>query len=860
VNREAWKRLEPLADQVLELDPAARPGFIADLRTRDPGLCRELEAFLALEGAARDFMTGPVERRAPALMGAIGEESRSWDELQLEGEKVGPYRLVREIGRGGMGTVFLAERADGQFDQQVALKLVKLGMGSAETLERFRSERQILARLQHAHIARLLDGGVSGTGQPYFAMENVEGEPITGYCDRRRLPREDRLRLFLQVCEAVEYAHRSLVVHRDLKPSNVLVTGDGQAKLLDFGIAKVLDDTAGEGSVTRGEVRAMTPRYAAPEQMLGQPVTTATDVYSLGVVLYELLSGRYPYRVAGPAPADVERAVLQAEPEPLFGMGDLDNVLRMALRKEPERRYGSVRAFAEDLRRHLEGLPVSARADTLGYRAGKFVRRHRLGVAAAAVVLVSLAAGVAATLWQAREALRQARRAEEMTRFTLSLFEVSDPDASKGKEITARQLLEQGTRRIEKELGGQPELEAQMLLVMGDIQHRLGLQSESRPLFERALLVRRRLYGDEHPAVAEAEVALGESLLEDGELDQAAELTAHALRTREKRLGRDHADTALARGRLGRIRFEKGDLSAAESLLVEAVAVQRRQLPASEADLATNLNALGRVLHARADWSGAERLYGEALRIRQKAFGDEHTTVAESLFNIAALRQDQGDLGGAEKYYRQVLALERKLLGDTHDRIAADLNNLATVLNFAGGHAEAEALLREALEIGRRLHGPEGPQLAVGMHNLARALRPQGKLREAEALSREALRRAVAMLGEEHVNVAAVREGLARTLGDGGQFAEAEQLARRALATYRKELPADHPRISEGLLTLGRVLAAARREGEAEPLLRQAFLLRQARFGGADWRTAEARRALSEARPRSTARQTPAGP
>src|SRR6185503_18396474 len=326
---------------------------------------------------------------------------------EVEGETIGPYRLGTELGRGGMGTVFLAERADGQFDQRVALKLVKRGMDSAEILDRFRAERQILARLQHANVARLLDGGVTPDGQPYFAMEHVEGEPLTTYCQRVSLSTALRLRLFLQVCEAVEYAHRNLVVHRDLKPSNILVTPDGQVKLLDFGIAKVLDPGSTDPAVTRREERVLTPRYAAPEQLLGQPVTTVTDVYSLGVVLYEMLAGRHPYDAGGSAPAANEAGVPVAVPGTL-GAAELASVARMAMRPEPDRRYPSVRALADDVRRHLEGRPVSAKPDRFAYRAAKFVRRHRVAVASALVVALSLMAGVAGTLWQARKAVLQA--------------------------------------------------------------------------------------------------------------------------------------------------------------------------------------------------------------------------------------------------------------------------------------------------------------------------------------------------------------------------------------------------------------------------------------------------------------------
>jgi serine/threonine-protein kinase len=860
VNRDAWKRLEPLADQALEMEPAAREAFLEKLRADDPALSRELEEFLAAEEGSREFLTGPVEQRHPALLQAMGEDEAAVDGLP-PGERLGPYRLVREIGRGGMGAVFLAERADGHFDQRVALKLVKRGMDTAEILERFRAERQILARLEHPHVARLLDGGVSEGGQPYFALEHVEGEPLTDHCARLGLPVAERLRLFLQVCDAVEYAHRSLVVHRDLKPSNILVTADGQAKLLDFGIAKVLDPEAGDGSVTRGELRAMTPRYAAPEQIRGQAVTTATDVYSLGVVLYEVVGGGYPYGPAGPGPGDLQRAVLEQDPRPLDGLGDLDAVVRMALRKEPERRYGSVRALAEDVRRYLAGLPVAARPDTLGYRAARFVRRHRLAVAAAALVVVSLVAGLAATLWQAREAVRQARearrqaleaqrqarRAEAVTRFTISLFKVADPDASNGREITARELVERGAQRVQSDLGEQPELQAQMLLVIGEIDHRLGLQRQSRPLLERALELRRGLHPEDHVDVAEAQVAVGGALLQDGEFDRADELLARALRTREARLGPEDPDTVFARARLGRVRFEKGELAAAESLLSAAVAERRRRSD-DPLELAADVVALAHVHYARAQWADAERLYTEALAIRRRQLGEDDTSVSECFVNLGAVKQEQGDLGGAESYFRQAIEQRRRIVGPKHDLTVTANLNLAWVLIRRGREREAEPLLRESLETVRALHGPKSFLFAAVLNQLARALRGEGRAREAEPLSREALALSIGMLGEEHLRVASVRESLARILSDRGRFPEAEDLVRRALAALRKQLAPDHPRIADATLTLAQVLASGGRPAEAEHAAAEALRLRAARYGDGDWRTGEARALLERLR------------
>jgi tetratricopeptide (TPR) repeat protein/predicted Ser/Thr protein kinase len=764
--------------------------------------------------------------------------------------------VLRELGRGGMGVVFLAERVDGGFQQRVALKLVRQGLDGAASVARFAAERQILARLQHEHIARLLDGGVSDAGQPYFAMELVEGIPLTLYCEGRGAGTTARLRLFLQVCDAVDYAHRNLVVHRDLKPSNVLVTAEGRVRLLDFGIAKVLQESPQAGpSVTRGEARALTPQYAAPEQLRGQPVTTATDVYSLGVVLYELLSGRPPYRLEGLTPAEVERTVAERDAPPCSSAaggtrarelrGDLDTIVAVALRKEPGRRYPSVRALADDLGRYRDGRPVAARGDRWTYRASKFVGRHRVGVAASALVSLTLVAGVLTTLWQAREALRQARRAEEVKRFTFSLFELSDPDAAKGKEVTARELLERGAQRVETELAGQPDLQSEMLLFLGSIHHRLGLDAAARPLREKALALRREGPRPDPLAIAEADLAVGASHMILGDEARAEEHLQRALDTRRRRLGEDHLQTALARGLLGQSLFQKDDAARAEPLLRRAVDTLRRHLPAAAADLAINLTALGVVRQDAGDLAEAEGLYREGLDLRRRVFGEEHTQVASSLFNLAAVMKDRGNLAGAEAQYRQVLDLHRRLKASDHEALAADLNNLGTTLLALGRLAEADALLQESLDLRVRVHGPDSPRVALGLHSLAQVRRWQGRLPEAEALSRQALRHVVG-LGEDHRHVAPVREELAQTLREQGRLEEAEALAGRALSAYRQRPEPDPARVATSLVILGRILLAGGRAAEAEGHFQEAVRLRATKLGDTDWRTAEARFRLGE--------------
>jgi eukaryotic-like serine/threonine-protein kinase len=879
-GHEAWARAGALLDELLDLPVSARGPRLAEACAGDDALKAYVERLLAADARAGLFLDTDA---AGELFGLVEDSRRPEpaakddEEDTAAGARIGPWRVVHELGFGGMGAVFLAERADGQFEQRVALKLVKPGMDTDEILVRFRAERQILARLEHPHIARLLDGGASEAGQPYFAMEHVEGLPLTLYCDRARLSIEGRLRLFVQVCAAVEYAHRNLVVHRDLKPSNILVTNEGVAKLLDFGIAKVLDPSGDEDGLTMTRHGPpMTPQYAAPEQLLGQPVTTATDVYSLGLILFELLCGRPPHRFERLGSEEIERVLLQRERElpsstvnrhdggaaapakiaAARGLstarlvrrlrGDLDRIVGMALRREPERRYASARALADDIERSLAGHPVAARTDGLGYRASKFVRRHRVGVAAASLVAVSVVAGLVGTVWQARQAMREARKAEAVKNYVFTLFGEADPNVGKGKEITARQLVEEGARRITKELSDQPEIEAEMLVFAGTVHYRLGLLREARPLFERALALRRELFGEDSLGVAEGELWVGTMALLNGELDEARRLLDRALHKRSRRLGEHHADTAYARGLLGRVHFAKGNLAEAEALVRQAVADERQHLPSPHVELASNVNFLGRILQAKADYDGAEQAFREGLEMRQQLFGDEHTRVSESQSNLAQVMRDKGDPRGAEAWFRKGLELDRRILGDHHEKVAIGLQNLGYGLLVTADYAEAERCLREALEIRLRLHGPQHRMTAQAEHTLARALRYQGELEEAEVSSRRALGVAAATLGDDHSNVASVRMELAEILRSRGTLGEAESLARQALSVQRAKLAAGHPTIADAQLTLARVLLAAGKAAEAEALLAEAAGTRRTRFGERDWRTAESRLTLAE--------------
>jgi len=813
--------------------PAGERGEFLDAHCGDdPELRAEVGRLLEADERAGTFIERSVEAVASEL---------------CSGRSIGPYRLIRQLGRGGMSSVYLAVRADAQFRKRVAIKLVRRGMDTDDILRRFRNERQILASLDHPNIAKLLDGGTTDDGLPFFVMDYIEGEPIDTYCDQQQLSIAQRLALLRAVCSAVHYAHRNLVVHRDLKPGNVLVTPDAVPKLLDFGIAKLLNPELTESSLapTGRMLRLMTPSYASPEQITGGAITTASDIYSLGVLLYELLTGRHPYRVQG-APEEIERVICTqrpdrpstivirevppeaagdegsvptpsgvlsrargASPEQLRRAlrGDLDTIVLMALRKEPSRRYGSVEQLAEDLDRHLAGRPVIARKDTVGYRAGKFVGRHRLGVAAAVAslglifaLLVTLAVQSARVSHERDRATRERDRATRVAAMLNELFEIADPGEVRGNSITARELLDRGAEQI-RQLEDEPET-AMLLDTLARLYEELGLYGRSIPLLERSLMIYRRAYGD---------------------------------------LSKE---TAEALNHLGRVQALKGEFAAAEPRFREALTIRRRIFPPDHPEVLNSINNLALILHDLGDYSRAAPLYEEGLTIERRLRENQEDKELFLLGNRALMHYDMGQYREAEDLYREVLEARRQALGPEHEITARALDNLGMTLHARGRYEEAEKLLREGLDIRLRVLGEKHPDLARSRTNLGRLLCDRGEPEEAEPLLRQALEQRLVLMGDQHPEVAASLEGLAACYVARGEPAEAERLYQRALAIYRASLPDQHPVTTETLLALGRLAEERDACAEAELLLREALTTRSRKLPAHSWQLAEARGAL----------------
>ena len=829
-SRSRWLEIDRIVDAVLDMAPDERAAYIATTCSHDATLQSDVERLLRSCDAAADYLENPAAEYAAPLVASLTSSTSAAP--MVEGMRVGPYRIVAEAGRGGMGIVYVAERDDDQYRRRVALKLVRRGLDDdGSVVRRFVEERQILASLEHPSIARMLDGGMTTDGLPYFAMEYVVGTPIDRYCDERRLTLDARLGLFGSVCDAVQYAHRRLVVHRDLKPSNILVTDAGEVKLLDFGIAKLLaPDAAGHRAPdTRTGLQRMTPEYASPEQMRGEPVSTASDVYSLGVLLFELLSGRRPHDPAGRPTHEVTRARTEDEvtrPSVALGRGpdarvaaearatsldrlrrrltgDLDTIVLAAMRAEPERRYGSAEQLGADVRRHLTGLPVSARRDTWSYRAHKFASRHRVGVGAAAVIVLLLVGSTVTTRLQSARIARERDTAERVSDFLVGLFNSADPYGGAGREITARVLLDSGAVRVARDLGGQPEIRAHLMATMGRAYYGLGRYDEARRLLEQALVLRQSVLGEADTSVARTTNLLAQTMLDQGDYAGADSLYRRVLELRRRLIGATHLDVAQTLRGLALTRRALGDYAGAEPLLREALAIQqsRRAVPL---DIATTLNGLAHVLRDRGSYAAAESLYRQVYDIRQKRLGDEHPDVANSLVNIGAVLASAGHYDLAEPLLRRGIVSKQRSLGDEHPDVATDMSGLANLLHRKGDVASAESLYREVLKRQRRL------------------------------------------LPQWHSRTATTLLGLGTVLVARNAPAEAEPLLREALAIERRALPAGDRRIADAERALGQCLVRLGRDRDAEPLLVASFTSLRAARGTSDRSTTESRQQIIE--------------
>jgi len=727
---------------------------------------------------------------------------------------IGPYHLLEKLGEGGMGQVWLAEQT-APVKRQVALKLIRSGAYDDSVARRFESERQTLAIMEHPTIAKVFDAGSTPSGQPYLVMEYVPGMPITRYCDQKKLDIRERLELFTRVCEGVQHAHQKAIIHRDLKPSNILVVElDGQPapRIIDFGIAKATSQIVGDqAQLTREGSPMGTPGYMSPEQAdpgLGD-VDTRTDVYSLGVILYELLAGTHPFDASRwqkqpfdevlrqireedpPNPStrliseketsDVTAEMRGTQTNQLVTLlrGDLDWITMKAMEKDRARRYGTPAELAADVARYLRNEPVVARPATPGYRLQKYVRRHRVGVAGAAILAILLVAFAVMQAVQLRRITRERDRADRIAQFMTHMFQISDPSEARGNSVTAREILDKAAKDIDTGLEQDPEMQAQMMDVMGTVYDNLGLYPRAEALAHRSLDIYRQTLGEKNYQTMRAANNLGNILYDEGRYPESEKLYRETLEIRRELLGPEHLETLMSMNNLANSLFEEGH------------------------------------------YTESEKLYRDALDIARRVLGSEHRQTVIQMGNLVNVLAAQGHNAEAERLCREVLEVRRRTLGPEHQDTLRSMNDLSETLMLEGKYADAENLNRQTLDVRRRVLGAQHPETLLSTYNLAGSIHEEGRLAEAEKLYREVSAAQQKILGLDNVDTLRSTGDLGATLSDEGQYVEGERLLRKVLEIERRVLGPEHPETLRSLASLAATLKQAGRYAESEKLGRE---------------------------------------
>ncbi len=822
--------------------------------------------------------TVPASASAETQLTSDSPSSSTSPDASVPSQKtIGPYRLVRKLGEGGMGQVWLAEQT-APLQRLVAIKLIRAGVTDNILLERFESERQALARMNHPAIAKVFDAGTTPDGTPYFVMEYVSGIPITQYCDQKRFSIPQRLELFIKVCEGVQHAHQKAIIHRDLKPANILVTevdGKPTPRIIDFGIAKAIAARDPLATMfTRAGNFIGTPSYMSPEQADPdvRDVDTRSDVYSLAVILYELLTGTLPFdptqwrsevmhealkrlrEQAPPLPSillakksTTERdtatqtaRLRSTDPQDLVSLlrGDLDWIAMKALEKDRARRYGTPSEFAGDLQRFLDHEPVTARPASAAYRFRKYVRRHRLAVSVAGAGLVLLIAFAAMQAVQIRRitaerdrTARERDRANRIADFMTKMFKVSDPSEARGNSITAREVLDSASKDVDSGLAQDPELQARMMDIMGTVYDNLGLYPRAEALTRRSLDILRKSAGPEDTETLRLENNLGNILYDEGKYTDAEKLYRHAYETFRAKLGPENVKTLQTMDDLANAIYEEGRYAESDKLYRDALEISRRSLGPDHRETLIQLGNLANNLDAQGRYAEAEALVREVLDARRRTLGPDHPETVRAMNDLAATLFLEGKYADAEALFRQTLELRRRVQGPGHPETVLTVYNIAGAVQKQGRLAEAEKLYREALAAQTKILGPENPDTVHTMTDLANTLADEGHFSPAIKLSRDALEIQRRTLGPEHPLALQTLTNLGWTLRQAGQFAEAEKITREALATQRRVLGPEHPTTLSTQDNLANILQAEHRYAEAEPLSQQAFDIRRRVLG-----------------------------
>jgi eukaryotic-like serine/threonine-protein kinase len=853
---EQWEKIKEIVGAALEREPSQRAAFLDKVCPATDGLRAEVDSLLSAHAGAGDLSQGAV---------TIEGETASVSKV------LGPYRLLQKLGEGGMGQVWLAEQTE-PVRRRVALKLIKAGMYDESTLRRFQSERQSLAIMDHPGIAKVFDAGATPDGQPYFAMEYVQGVAITRYCDEKKLKIRERLELFIRACEGVQHAHQKAIIHRDLKPANILVVevdGKPTPRIIDFGLAKAVTPfLTGESLNTQIGSFVGTPGYMSPEQADPgvQDVDTRTDVYSLGVVLYELLTGFLPFdatewkklrldellrhlREEDPqrpstkvsAARDTSASNAQArgtEPAQLVTLlrGDLDWITMKALDKDRNRRYGAPSEIAADIRRYLNNEPIVARPASAGYRLRKYVRRHSVAVTVAAGLFVLLAVFAGLQAVQLRRITRERDRANRITDFMTGMFKVSNPSESRGNSITAREILDKSAKEIDTGLAKDPELQAKMMDTMGMVYRSLGLYPPSEALLSRSLDIKRARLGEQDPETLSTAAGLASTLWNEGRFAEAEKLLRPALEAQRRVLGAENPATLRSMSDLAIVFHGQGHDADAEKLDRQILEIERRVLGPEHPETLTTISNLALVLRDEGGrYTEAEKLNREVLEARRRTLGPDHPDTLRSIANLAfTLQSEGGREAESESLIRGVLETQRRVLGPEHPDTLRTIGTLAILLNRTGQRADAEKMLRDLLEIQRRTQGPQSANTLNTMSNLVGTLVEERKLAEAEQLGRQTLALQQEKYGTEHRDTLRTMLNLGATLQEEGKLVDAEKMERQSLEIARKVLKPENSTVPILLYNLSTILDKQGHRAESEKILRESIEGARKAFGPND--------------------------
>jgi|HubBroStandDraft_1064217.scaffolds.fasta_scaffold00874_14 tetratricopeptide (TPR) repeat protein len=879
-----WRKIEELYNSALERPKGRRAAYLADACDGDAELEQEVASLIAESESSDGFLD------SPAVDVAAGELARSVS-ASARPSNIGRYRIIRLVGEGGMGVVYEAEQEDPR--RIVALKMLRFGLATPDQLRRFRRESQALARLQHPGIAQIYESDTADTGfgpQPYFAMELIHGVPLDEYAQAHRLGTRQRLMLMVKVSEAVHHAHQRGLIHRDLKPGNILVDETGQPKILDFGVARLVQTDAPESGAPASFETGLgqlvgTLAYMSPEQVLGDPleVDIRSDVYSLGVILYQLLSGRLPYDVNQRQLPDAVCMIREQEPADLSTIdrayrGDIETIVRKALEKDKARRYASAAELGADIQRYLDDEPIAARPPSTTYQLKKFVRRHRGLMAAVAAVFLVLVAGIVVSAAQANRARRERDRAVEAQAAAKAISDFlqndllaqasaatqAGPSVKPDPHLEVRTALDRAAARIEGKFGKQPEMEAAIRNTIGETYLGLGLYPEARTQLERALELRRRVLGPEDPATLQTMNRLGNTGELQGKYPEAEALFSQVLKTQRRLLGPEHTDTLSSMDALGHLYDSQGKYAEAENLLRQTLEISRRVLGREDPRTLSTMSNLAYAYHAQGKNAQAIELFGQTVEIERRVLGPEHPGTLGTMNSLAEVYREENEYARAEAIHSQTLEIRHRVLGPEHPSTLGTMNNLAIVYKEEGKYAQAEALDRQTLEIKRRVLGPEHPSTLGTMNNLAlvyvlegqyarakalldrtleikrRVLGPehpstlntlstfgfmyqlQGEYELAEAYGAELLARRRHSLGPNHIDVMEAAADLATDYQLHGKFTKSEPLAREAFEIDRNKRP-DHWKRFRDESLLGASLAGQKKYAEAEPLLLEGY-------------------------------------